>query len=589
MKNKKLFTQIFPSFLIVVVMAVVLLGTYEFRIVKEFYTNTVISDLKIRADLISNRIKIDNLLSRTEKLQTECVELSRIAGVRITIIRPDGKVLNDSHKYPDLMDNHSDRPEIIKAFSGATGHSIRHSYTLKKELLYLAVPYYSNKKLEAVVRLAIPFSDYHQTLLKLHIRLIWGGLIILLLTGLASFWISRSISRPIENIKRSADRFANGDFSKPAGGEGPKEISSLADTLNSMAEQLDKRIRTISMQRNEQEAMFRSMQEGVLAVDPEEKIIRINKAAREYLGIKEKEVHKHPIYEIVRNRDLLDFIDRALKAKKHLEEEIPISSKSERIFLMNSAPIQDLSKESIGVIVVINDITRIKQWDKMRMEFVANVSHELKTPITSIKGYVETLLNGDVKDEETLDRFLKIILHHSDRMNAIINDLLELSKIEQQEKAGIKLERQKILPVIQSAVCFSSPLAEKKHINIEVDCAESTKGLLNSAFLEQAIINLVDNAVKYSEENSRVYINVKENNKSVVISVQDWGCGIPREHHERLFERFYRVDKGRSRDIGGTGLGLAIVKHIVYAHKGKIKVDSTPGEGTVFTISLNSA
>jgi len=586
MKDRRLFLQIFPSFLIVVVLVIILLASYEFEIIKEFYTHLVVSDLEIRADLICRRIETNKLLENPRELQSACIELSKIADVRVTVIRRDGQVLSDSHKDPNLMDNHGDRPEIIEAFSGKTGYSSRYSYTLKKQLLYLAVPLHSKEQVDAVVRLAMSFSDYQTTLFRLQRRLIWGGLIILLLTGLVSYGISRRVSKPLEEIQRGAKRFAMGDFSRPVAGRGSKEIVDLAETLSTMALQLDKRIRTISLQRNEQEAMFRSMKEGILAIDLQEKILLINQAAIKFFNIPKQDVQKRPVYEVIRNKDVLNFINRALHSAEHMEEEVTVLSDKERVLLLNGNLLQNTDGETIGTLIVMNDITRIKQLDKMRQEFVANVSHELKTPITSIKGYVETLLGGDVKDDETISRFLKIIARHSDRMNAIIEDLLQLSKIEQQGKTGIPLEEEELLPVIHAAIQECRQRAEKKRIHIKTDCPVHAKALINVPLLEQAIINLLDNAVKYSDEDSRVIISVKKQGEQLLISVQDWGCGIAPEYHDRLFERFYRVDKGRSRKMGGTGLGLSIVKHIALVHRGQVEVESTPGKGSIFTISL---
>ena len=589
MKSRKLFTLIFPSFLIIILIAVILLGSYESGIIRKFYIDTVISDMKVRADLITNRIIDNNLLSMPEKLQKECIQLSRIAGVRITIIRNDGKVLNDSHKNPELMDNHKDRPEIIKALSGNTGHSIRYSYTLKRELLYLAVPCFYDNNLKAVVRVAIPFSDYQKTLLKYQLKLIWGGLIILFLSGIVSYLISKGISRPIEEIKKGADRFAKGDFSLPVDGTGTKEITALADTMNLMAKQLDQRIRTISMQQKEQEAMLRSMKEGILAVDKEEKIIKINKAASVYLGIDRKDINKKHVYEVIRHKEILEFIDEAMGEKNHLEKEVVIEANEYKVLLLSSDLIKDESEHIFGSVIVINDITRIKQWDKIRMEFVANVSHELKTPITSIKGYVETLARGKVRDKDTTGRFLNIILRQAERMNSIIDDLLELSKLEQQGSSELKLERIEIPHVIRSAVQQCIHKAEEKNICIDIESTGEAAALADGALLEQALINLIDNAVKYSDENSKVLVFTREEAAVVIIEIKDWGCGIPEEHQSRIFERFYRVDKGRSRELGGTGLGLSIVKHIILAHKGKIYVRSVSGQGSTFTIVLNKA
>lgn len=586
MKNKKLFTQIFLSLIIVVTLTIIVIIGYQLDRSRTFYRDTTVEDLTIRAKLAARIIKNENLLGDAERLADVTKAISKDAGIRLTVIRKDGKVLSDSHKNPELMDNHAARLEVQKALSGQIGNSVRHSPTLDKDLIYVALPLIIDGEIRAIIRAAIPLSEFEVELYGLQSRIIWIALIILLLTIVVSYIISRRVSAPIEKIKRGAEEFAKGDFSKPLFVKGSKEIVALSNSLNMMAQELDKRIKTISLQKSEKDAIFSSMKEGVLAINSSEQILNINKAALNFFQIKAEanEIKYRYVYEIILNKEILDFVHKSLNTNEHIEEEITIYGDGEKTLLLNADPLYSAENEIIGIIIVINDVTRVKDWDRMRQEFVANVSHELKTPITSIKGYVETLLSDDIPDKDTERKFLGIIDKQSAQLNAIIDDLLQLSKLD--KTAGIELQKEPILPIIRHAVQCCPKLVQEKNIQIEINVPEDLEVNINSMLFERALVNLIDNAVKYSEVNGKILISAKEDEDGIYIEVRDWGIGISKEHHSRLFERFYRVDKGRSRDMGGTGLGLSIVKHITLVHGGKIFVESEPGKGSVFTILL---
>lgn len=588
MKIKKLFTQIFVFSLFLLVFTIFILAVYELNIQSKFYKQEVKKDLSARANLASTFLA-NRDWEQKQTLDSLIQVLSKSGQVRLTVIQRDGRVLSDSHKDAATMDNHADRPEVKQALQGRVGFAMRHSYTLNEELVYLAIPFMQKDTIAAVVRVAFPYAAYRQSLNDLQRHFLFAGLIVILLTALISYITSRRISKPLENIKEGAQRFARGQFSQPVTEKGTQEIQALANTLNAMAKQLDKRIRTISLQRNEQEAMFRSMKEGILAIDRNERILRINQAAIKFFNIPQDKITHRPVYEVIRNKDMLKFIRRVLESDGYLEEEITVTGDKERVLLLHGDVLLDAQGQTMGTLIVMNNITRIKQLDRMRQEFVANVSHELKTPITSIKGYVETLREGAAEDTETRNRFLDIIARQSERLNAIINDLLQLSKIEQRYgKLDIELQQAELLPVVRSAVSACQQKADDKTISIEMECEASLTAVINPPLLEQALINLLDNAIKYSPTGSKVRISAQPTGQHVRLSVQDWGCGIDQQYHARLFERFFRVDKGRSREMGGTGLGLAIVKHIALALKGSVSVKSAPGEGSIFTLILQN-
>lgn len=584
MKIKKLFTQIFFAYVLLVIFSIVMLAVYEQNVQKNFYRREIKADLTARARLIALALRHRGNWQNKAVLDSLLRVLSRNGKVRITLILRDGKVLSDSHKDANLMDNHADRPEVKQAFAGKIGYAMRHSYTLNTELVYLALPLKSDHRVQAVVRVAFPYANYRSALKNLQWHFFLGGLIVVLLTALLSYLISRRISRPLETIRQGAQRFAQGNFTPYLREQGTEEIRAVVRALNSMARELDYRIRTISLQRYEQEAMFSSMKEGILAVDSQERILRINQAARKFFHIQEEDILKRPVYEVIRHNEVLEFIRRILRTAGHLEKEITVMGTKERILLFNGAPLRDARGKIIGSLIVMYNITRIKRLDKMRQEFVANVSHELKTPITSLKGYVETLREGDV-DAETRERFLEVIARQTERMNAIIDDLLQLSRLEH---GGKKFERkrQPLLPVVREAVQSCKKQAEKKDIVLRIVQQDEVSANVNAQLLRQAILNLLDNAIKYSPAGKTVRIFLRRNAGQVEIGVQDEGIGIEKKYHARLFERFYRVDKARSREMGGTGLGLSIVKHIVLLHGGRVTVESEPDKGSTFTIIL---
>ena len=586
MVKRRLFFQIFPSFLLIILIIIIALSWYVSSSLGSFYLDETSSKLEARANLVREYILKKDLLNSKDLIE-ECKELAVLSNTRITVVSKNGKVLADSDENPYSMDNHSDRWEIIEALNGRTGTSVRYSYTLNQDMMYLAIPVYEKDVIIAVVRLSFPLIFIEETLWQIQKRIIIGGIIIAVLAAFVSFFISRRISRPLERIRKGAERFARGKFDKKLQGRGSVEISSLAETLNTMAKHLDERIKTLTLQRNEQEAMLRSMIEGVVAVDMEERIILINKAAGKFFQINAKDCSKKLIGEVIRNTSLQEFIRYALKSNKRTKIEITIFQEKELVLEIRGSTLQDVKGNQIGTLIVMNDITQFRQLESMRSEFVANVSHELKTPITSIKGFVETLQDGEVKDPDKIIQFLDIIAKQTDRMNAIIDDLLKLSRIEQQkESSDIQLSQNKICDIIIGAVQDCRTQAEQKQITIDVNCDETISLNINPALLQQAITNLVDNSIKYSDTGDKIEIAVLEKKKKIIISVQDWGCGISKEHHQRLFERFYRVEKARSQMFGGTGLGLAIVKHIAAIHNGKVSVESEPGKGSTFSIHL---
>jgi two-component system phosphate regulon sensor histidine kinase PhoR len=586
-KKKSLLWHLFFSYLLITLLSLVAVTWYATASIKKYLLKEVEAELEERALLFSPML-LQHLSPLDERaIDSLCKTVGQAASTRVTVVLPWGKVIGDSDNDPARMDNHLDRPEVAAALEGPRGVSARYSPTLGKEMMYLALPLKKDLRTQGIIRTAISVDHIDKTLSSIERRIAFAGLIIAVLAALLSLLLSHRIRRPIEEIKRGAESFSRGEFDVRLPSSGLAEIAGLSQTMNRMAGELRERIRTITAQRNELEAVFSSMVEGVFGVDQEERLLGMNPSAARIVGCNAAAVQGRTIQEVIRLSELQRFVVGALSSEKPVEKDLVLYGEAERIVQARGAPLRDAEGKRIGVLVVLNDVTRLAKLENIRKDFVANVSHEIKTPITAIKGFVETLQEGRTQDQEEIRRFLEIIHRHVDRLEAIVEDLLTLSRMEKEaETEGIPLEDHAVRDILARAVQACDDKAESKKIHLEIDCREDLKARMDPQLLEQAVVNLIDNAINYSEEGKSVTIKALERAQEIFIQVQDQGCGIERKHLDRVFERFYRVDKSRSRKLGGTGLGLAIVKHIVQSHGGRVSVESQLGVGSTFTLHL---
>ncbi len=609
-KQRKLFWQIFLVHLLILLLTIILVAWYSFRTFDAFYIEETGSDLENRANLVKSRIAELLIHQQEGLLQNLVIDSGRASGTRITVILPDGTVVADTYEDPAVMDNHRMRPEIDIAFSGRTGRSMRFSNTLGERLLYVAIPlHFSDAAGQgqaaagqnlAVLRMSMPVTAIDAALRDIRLKVGVGTMVAIIGAFVITYLVSKNISRPLEDMTRGAEQYARGNFSQrmllSQKKSASKEIASLAAAMDQMAGQLDDKINTIISQRNQLEAVFSSMVEAVIAVDREERIISINDAAAKMFGVDRRLAEGRLIQEAIRNVSLQEQVERILKSGVSFEDEIILESvnKGATYLQTNAVSLQGGDDQAAGALIVLNDITRLRKLESMRSDFVANVSHELKTPITSIRGYVETLLDGALDDREDSEKFLDIVLRQSGQLEEIIDDLLALSRIERHAYDGeISFAEANLKAVLEEALGICTSKAADNGVEIVLDCPEDLTLTLNQTLLEQAVVNLLINAVTYSESGQQVIVQALETETGprggqVEISVIDHGIGIAEEHLPRLFERFYRSDRARSRKAGGTGLGLAIVKHIVQAHHGRVAVQSTLGKGSTFTIILPS-
>jgi two-component system phosphate regulon sensor histidine kinase PhoR len=635
MGRKRLIWQLYPSYLAVTLVALVAVGWYSSDAFRRFYREQTRTELETLAHIAAEQISGTLRLKEMAQVDNLCKRLGQASAprTRITVILPSGKVVGDSDTDPAEMEDHSDRPEIIAALAKGLGWSLRSSPTLGRNMMYVAIPIKEQDAAMAVVRVAVPATAIEQALKDIYVKIFWGGLAAAVCAAGLSFVISRRISQPIVQMQQIAQGFAQGQFNLRVPIPSSVELAALAKALNKMATQLHDRIITITNQCNQLQAVLSSMVEGVVAVDGQGRIVSINKAAATLLNIDPLQAQGRNVEEVIRNVDLAEFIKKTLNSEQLTEADILLLTEGNHFFQLHGASLpapaspdanrgagpgdtsgspQDSLRRS-GAVIVLNDMTRMRRLENIRRDFVANVSHELRTPVTSIQGFVEALLEGAMKEPQLADRYLKIIAKHADRLNAIIADLLSLSRLEEDSQSRrISFEKVLIKPVLQAAIELSTVQAARKGIGIKLSCQEDVEAQINSTLLEQALLNLIDNAIKYTEPGGLVCVTAQQEGADpprlaaqdssggqaglvrhqsggragIAISVKDKGCGIEKAHLERIFERFYVVDKGRSRRLGGTGLGLAIVKHIAGVHGGSVTVESSPGVGSTFTIHL---
>jgi two-component system phosphate regulon sensor histidine kinase PhoR len=543
----------------------------------------LVSASYILSQVLSEDIQADNI----EHIKAVLSKVSRELNVRITLIDRQGTVLGETSYDPSLMENHLKRPEIQKALKGSVGKEIRFSSTMKLDFMYIAQPIYRDDYIAGVIRLSTPMKE-----IKGLMKSINGNLLLALIPGLflsllLVYRISISITSPIKEIKNAAVDITLGKLDPSINITSRDEIGELAKAIDFMAASLRDKINSIRDKNTRMEAILSSVVNGIIAVDSNENILFINPIAQKMLNIDEGDIAGKHLLQVIRNNKIDNMIKGILENKSFEENEISLNYPTQKIFRLNSNAIKyPESDRIIGIIIIIQDITEIKKLEKMRSDFVANVSHELKTPLTSIKGFVETLKAGAIEDQAAAVRFLNIIEDEADRLNRLISDILSLSELENR-KGKTRYEIINTADKIREIISLLQNQAVHKNIDLIVKVEADVRMLHGDPDqFKQMLINLVDNAVKYTPEGGKVQVTAYNTKNEVVIRIKDNGIGIPKEHIPRLFERFYRVDKARSRNVGGTGLGLAIVKHIIMQFQGKIDVVSEVGQGTEFILSI---
>jgi two-component system phosphate regulon sensor histidine kinase PhoR len=526
------------------------------------------------------------------------------SGARVTVIDSAGNVLADSSHNGGTAD-HLAQPEVQQALTVGSASSIRRSAALGSILVYHAAKYQPASGLPLVIRLAVPLSEIDASAAELQRKVLSASLVILLIGGVISLAYFRRLAGRIERLTHFAHQIAEGDFRPLPGDATRDELSPLASALNETAARMDRSFRSLTGERNRSAAILRSMVEGVAVVDAQERLVFSNRAFSESLNLSAAKIEGRPVIEVVRSSELIGLIRRALQGEEGLRADISVGIIQQLTFSVSVAPVLALEtpapSEAVpaptaagvpitgkpsGAVVVLHDVTELRRLERVRQDFVANVSHEFKTPLTAIQGFAETLLGGALEDPDHNRRFLEIIRDHAERLAALTNDLLKLARIEAGQ-LEVDLGPVNLLEVVERCAEVTLLKASQKQIALETDVPPGLPPVRGDAsLLREVIQNLLDNAVQYTPAGGRIKVTAAAGPREATISVEDTGIGIPLADQERIFERFYRVDAGRSREAGGTGLGLSIAKHIVEVHGGHLRVESEVGHGSKFSFSL---
>jgi two-component system phosphate regulon sensor histidine kinase PhoR len=571
--KRSFFSKIFIGYLLIIFALSSLILVLSLNTVQEFYRDVLTDNLRNLAYTLNPEIAHFLDTGRADELDRFVKNLGSKIHTRVTIIATDGTVLADSDENTKSMENHSHRPEMVEALQGKTGKSIRFSSTANRDMLYIAVPIEKNGKITGVIRTSLFLKDIDNLLTKLNYHVVQISLGIVFIALLGAFLISNSVVRPIKNLTSAARKVASGDFSARVFLKTKDELRELADSFNRMNEEMQRMFSELGQQKEELNSIIHSLQEGLLVLDKQGRIIRANESFQKIAG--SQPVEGKPYWQIMRNPQLAELLKKAGIEKRKFVEELTLG---DRVFMCSVTPLEG----GEGTVSIFHDITEIKNIEKIKKDFVINVSHELRTPLTAIKGYAETLRKE--VDAAPSQKYVEIIERNTDRLINIVNDLLLLSSLE--EKPVLELEDIDLKSSLENVIKIFDQKLKDKELSLVVDVKENLPTIKADLFkLEQMLVNLLDNAVKYTDC-GEIAISVDAQEKKVRIQIKDTGIGIPKKDIPRIFERFYVVDKSRSRKSGGTGLGLSIVKHIVLLHNGTINIESAPGQGTTVTITL---
>jgi len=571
--RRSIFFKVFVAFLMVIAILALSFLFFSYREIRNFYLDHQAQNLHKIGKTLESKVTTYLDDGRTGDLDVFVKRLGQEINVRITVVDGGGAVLADSDEDPESMVNHRFRPEIATAFNGEIGRSLRFSNTVKEDMIYVGLPIKKEGEIPYVLRLSLYIKDVNVLLHSLRLDIGRIVILVLILSLVGAYVFSKSITKPIKEMQEASRRIAGGDFGTKISIKKTDELRSLADSFNYMSDRVKNLFMELNAQTEKMNSILSSIEEGIVSLDREGAVIFGNESFKKIVGL--ESVDGKFYWEVVRNPAFQELVNSALRQRKKQFEEISIGNRS---FLCNV----NLLGIKDDLIVTLYDTTKTKDVEQIKQDFISNASHELRTPLTSIKGYVETLEEECSKNSK---EFLEIIKRNTDRLIKITDDLLYLSELEEKKTSAV-FEEMSLVDLFKNVIRLFEKQAKDKGIKLEMKAEESLPKIRGDRFrLEQMFINILDNAVKYTER-GRVDISLHKKNDCVNVMIQDTGIGIPEEHLSRIFERFYVVDKSRSRKLGGTGLGLSIVKHIVQLHKGEVRVKSDPGEGTVLTITL---
>jgi two-component system phosphate regulon sensor histidine kinase PhoR len=575
---------------IVAGLGVVVMGIYVSRALEAQAVARLQATLVTQAGLLHD-VFAPMLASSSDgaDLQARAHRHARALGARVTVIAGDGTVLAESDRDSTReIENHAERPEVRQALAGVIGSDVRRSATLGRDLLYVAVPLEREGQRQVVLRLALPIQDVDEARALVRRTVAGGAVLAVAVAAVVGLFVGQRVTRPLRGMEDAARRMAEGDLTQTVPVVGTDEIAALGVALNRTAVALREKIERLGDEQAKVRTILDGMIEGVVALDDRGRLLLLNPAARAMFGVEQGIPEGRSFLEVIRQKGLLDLVDEVRATAAPARHEIELGPPVNRLVAARGVPL-GLGPGAPGVLLVLNDVTELRRLERVRSEFVANVSHELRTPLTCIKGYLETLLDGALEDSAHARRFLEVAGTHAERLDRLIDDLLELSNIE----SG----RVTLVPVrldLDEVVAGMAAMFERRTVQNRLTLVRAVRpGLAVRADrdrLVQILVNLVDNAVKFTSEGGQIRIEAALGSDGrVEITVRDTGVGIPSTDLPRITERFYRVDRTRSREVGGTGLGLAIVKHLVQAHGGELRIESALGSGTAVSFTLPAA
>lgn len=587
MNQRPLFWQLFPTIALTAVLALVLAGVQSYRIIASTIRKTIYEHLETEAMLAAHAAAPLMAADDKDAVHILARSLGDRSNTRLTFVRPDGEVLGDTEAFPEAMENHADRREIRTAFAGGIGRSERYSATRQRMLIYVAVPVRHNERLIGISRASKPVEDVGQILAYVQREFTTGILILGLLAAGVTLLLTRHLLRPLSRLRDAAGALESGRFDIDLTMDGSREIQALAHAMRTMRDTIREKLQTIERQRTELEHILANMGDGVLAVDGNCHILLINRAACDLLGVPSKGARGALAHERIRRSAVLQLLDRVLESDEALREELMLRGEPDLVLDVHATRLAVEGAETAGALLVLRDVTPFRQMKMTLRTFVENASHELRTPITAIKGVLETVLDMHRDDPEQAERFLQVAAKHTNRLEALTDDLLTLARIERDgSHEQAELQPESVADVVQSVVDATAPMTGRSSVEVRIDVADDLVASVRRPLLEIAVQNLLDNALKFSPPDAEVTVRARRAGGEIVLEVQDAGPGIPEKHFPFLFNRFYRVDESRSRELGGTGLGLSIVKHIALLHRGRVSVDSRVGGGSTFRIHL---
>jgi len=571
--KRPLFFRIFLSFFFIAFALSSLILLFSFHSIRTHYIDTLKQDLEDIGYTLSLTIAPMLADGRTDDIRTVLNTLGRETDKRITAITPDGIVIADSENDPATMDNHGSRPEVIMALLGETGISLRFSDTEKEQMLYVAIPLEGETNVIGVLRVSMYLIDIKTLLTALQGKLTLGAAILICIALLSTLLVSRTLSGPVRELSEATTRVAAGNFDIRVFPKSTDELQTLAVNFNNMTERLSMLFKQLSAQREELYSIVSSTQDGLLLLDTKGRIDLCNQNLTEIFDCR-CDTGRY-FWEEIREPLVGELFRTVKKTKKTVVQE---SRLKDGYFRVRAQHLEYGDK----VLISLYDISDLKRLDMVKQDFVSNVSHELRTPLTAIQGFFEII--EDLPDEKR-KRYLEIIGRNIDRMINLVSDLSFLTEMEDRE-GELEVSNISFLDLVEGVFQIFETTAQEKNVRLISDIKQPEKHVRADAFkIEQLLINLIDNSLKYTNQ-GEVCIHSHWENGSLVLDISDTGIGIPKEDLPRIFERFYRVDKSRSRDLGGTGLGLTIVRNIVLMHNGTITVTSKQNEGTRFTITI---